>query len=261
MLGPKDIEIKIHGLTAEDHGKVPARVFANKLKAMVSVLEAADIIANGELTHNYIMHSMHMSNPTAVLREIPLTATSENKNSAIPVFNNAIESIKTNDQGIEKLGPVIKKIALLTGGADKEFSFAEVKAGGDSVVRIDAFLQQRASAIKKSASAPWFDGAVYGSFDGVLKLVDLRGDLPLIKLVLSAGGKEIDCVCRKEDINTLKKDLAQRVVVYGRAIYSSSDPLPKRVEVSSFTLVKEDADFTKWKGSFHPFEESWDGEE
>lgn len=90
----------------------------------------------------------------------------------------------------------------------------------------------------------------------MLDYVDIRGALPQIKLTLSAGGKEIDCICRREDIDTLGDALHKRVRVYGRAIYGSSSPLPMRVEVSSVALVKEAGDFTRWKGSFYPFEQA-----
>jgi len=114
---------------------------------------------------------------------------------------------------------------------------------------------------RKAARGAWYDGASFGSFDGILNYVDTRGALPQIKLTLSAGGKEIDGICNREDIDALGDVLDSRVRVYGRAIYASSSPLPLRIEVSSITPIKKDGDLTRWRGAFRPFAiEAWDFE-
>jgi len=258
-IGPKQIELKVHGLTKEDHGRVPARLFATKLKQLVNALEAADTYANGDATHDYVLANMHMSEPTALLAEIPRVA-SNNGQSAIPVFNDAIEGIKTNDARVSRLALVVRRVGLLTGGAETLFGFAEVRTAGSNVVRIDDFLRRRARAAREAAKGSWYAGVVYGSFDGVLDYVDLRGSLPQIKLTLSAGQKEIDCICRREDIENLGEALHHRVRIHGRAIYSAADPLPMRVEVSSIEPVKSDPDFARWKGSFRQFSLDWEGD-
>lgn len=118
-IGPDQIELKVHGLTKEDHGRVPARVFANKLKQLVSTLETADRITNGENVHIYVLASMHMSEPTAVLREVTiLEEPAARVGSAIPIFNDAVEGIKTHDARVERLAPVVHRIGLLTSGAE-----------------------------------------------------------------------------------------------------------------------------------------------
>jgi hypothetical protein len=260
-IGSDQIELKVHGLSNEDHGRVPARVFANKLKQLVSALEAADKIANGEHLHTYVLSSMHMSEPTAVLREILIDDMPTVSESAIPTFNDAIEGIKIHDARIERLAPVVRHIGLLTSGVESKFGFAEIRTTNNNVVRVDDFLRRRAVIAKKSVAEPWFSGAVMASFDGVLDYVDARGALPQIKLTLTAGGKEIDCICRQEDIEAIGDALKKRVRVFGRAIYASSSPLPMRVEVTAVETVKQSADFTRWRGAFRPFEiASWDAD-
>ncbi len=254
-IGPTQIELKVHGLTSQDHGRVPARVFANKLKQLVSVLEAADTFRNGRIMHSYVLASMHMSEPTAVLAEIPLDAQASLAESAIPPFRQAIESIKTQDTNIEKLAPIIRKISLLASGAESKFSFAEIKTSGENIVRIDEFLRKRTNSVRRASAEQWFTGAAFGSFDGKLEYVDTRGSLPQIKLLLTAGGKEIDCVCRREDVETLGDALTKRVRIYGRSIYDGSNPLPIRIEVTSIEPVSEGSSFSHWKGSFRPFNE------
>lgn len=259
VIAPNQIELRVHGLTTDDHGRVPARVFANKLKQLVGALEAADIVANGRVIHSYVLAAMHMSEPTAVLAEV---ADDDLKYvSALPVLTDAIEGIKTHDSRIERLSSVVKKVGLLTSGVDTKFGFAEIRMENSNVIRIDNFLRDRAVQARKDSGDKWFSGVAIASFDGILKYVDLRGSLPQIKLTLTAGGKEIDCVCRRDDIETLGDTLSQRVRIYGRAIYHGSSPLPLRVEVTSVELVKKDVDFSRWKGSFRPFAmESWDGD-
>lgn len=258
-IGPRQIELKVHGLTQADHGRVSARLFATKLTQLVAALEAADEMANGDATHDYILANMHMSEPTALLREVPIKPERDGQ-SAIPVFNDAVDGIKVQDARVTRLAPVVKKISRLTGGVDSRFGFAEVRTE-NNVVRIDEFLRKRATIARKSVKGLWYDGASLGSFDGILDYVDLRGSLPQIKLTLSAGSKEIDCVCSREDIDSLGDALHSRVRVYGRAIYSSTSPLPLRVEVSTIEPIKKDGDLERWRGAFRPFVmEAWDAE-
>ncbi len=260
-LGNKQIELKVHGLTLEEHGRVPARLFANKLRQLVDALEAADRIANGELAHEYVLASMHMSQPTAVLNEIPLTDEGKDSDSAIPIFNEAVEGIKTQDQRVQRLSAVVKRVGLLTSGVDQKFGFAEIRTGNDNIVRIDDFLRKRAIIARKDIAENWYNGAVMGSFDGVLDYVDARGVQPRIKLTLSAGEKEIDCIYQSDDFDALRDALHKRVRVYGRAIYASNSPLPMRVEVKDIEAIEGSQDFTKWRGSFRDFAiESWDGD-
>ena len=51
-IGPRQIELKLHGLTSEDHGRVPGRLFATKLTQLINSLEASDLIANGDAVHD-----------------------------------------------------------------------------------------------------------------------------------------------------------------------------------------------------------------
>lgn len=254
-IGLGQIELKVHGLTREDHGRVPARVFANKLRQLVSALEAADRLANGIPVHTYVLAGMHMSEPTALIKEVALESITGELGSAIPIFHDAVESIKAHDSRTTALASVIRHVQFLSSGASSKFGFAEVRSADLNVIRIDDFLRKRTSAIRRAATDQWYNGVVFGTFDGVLDYVDVRGFLPQIKLTLSAGGKELDCVCRREDIEVLGEALHHRVRVSGRAIYSGQSPLPIRVEVTGVEPVGPPTDFSRWKGAFSRFEQ------
>lgn len=257
--GPHETELRLHGLVLDRHGRVPAKVFASKLIQFVSALEAADMFANGRRTHTYVIAGLHTSQPSVILREEPLVEGMPNTRSAFVAFGEAVEGIKANDSRIERLAPVVSKISRLTSGAATNFAFAEIQMPQQNVIRIDDFLHKRATKARRASQGTWFNGVAVGAFDGTLKYVDSRGVLPQIKLVLTAGGNEIDCVCRRDDIETLGEALEKRVRVTGRAIYTSTAPMPLRVEVTKIELVKTDVDISKWRGAFNPFEiASWE---
>lgn len=259
-IGPRQIELKLHGMVREDHGRVPGRLFATKLTQLISALEAADEVANGDMIHDYVLANMHMSEPTAILTEIPREADKFGA-SAIPAFNDAVDGIKAHDTArILRFSKVVKRISALTGGAETRFGFAEIRTGNE-VIRVDDFLRKRALDARRGTKGPFYEGVAYGSFDGVLAYVDARGSIPQIKLTLSAGGREIDCICRREDIEALGAALNHRVRVHGKCIYMSASALPLRVEVSSIEPVKFDVDLSRWVGAFRPFAiDSWDGD-
>ena len=107
----------------------------------------------------------------------------------------------------------------------------------------------------------WFVGVAYGSFDGTIRAVDLRGALPEVKFVLTAGGKQIDCVFRGSDVEVLCQALNQRVRVTGRATYDGRSGLPRRIDHPSIVILNEPTDFSSWRGAFEPLEStSWDTE-
>lgn len=262
------IEIKVHGIELVNQSEVSASVFAAKLSALVKALEAADALRHGRALHQYTIARLHTSSPTAILNERPLQQNVfiHPSASAVPVFEQGIEAIKASAKPTPDLTRFATTIARLARGAEKRFGFAEIRIADDRVLRIDRFLSERAKAmarIKQTDGVPeggWYRGSVLGSFDGKLEFVDLRGALPQIKLTLSAGGKQIDCICRKEDIEAVRPALDRRVRVFGRAIYDGSTGLPRRVEVTDINVLPEPGDFTRWRGSFEPFAApEWDG--
>ena len=106
---------------------------------------------------------------------------------------------------------------------------------------------------RKTERTHGFKGIAYGSFDGVLKVVDLRGDIRRAVLILTAGGKQIECTVNALTVDALKTALDSRVVVYGRAHYGGSSGLPDRLDVTSASPVHapQGAHLTRWRGAFN----------
>lgn len=266
-LSPGLLRFKVHGPEGSDRREVPAAVFAQKLAILVRALKAADRAMNDGAANEYTIASLNNSSPTAVLRERPMAWPLNvlAPKSGIEGFASCANAVIVGDPAALNFGKCAKEISLLARGAKKGFDYAEVWTDTANVIRVDAFLAERAEAsINPEAGRPtvrgWFKGAAIGAFDGVLRMADLRGALPEIKLALSAGGKEIDCVCKGVAIPTIGAALNRRVRVSGRAIYDGNSGLPRRVEVTHIEPVKEEVDFTRWKGAFERFEiPDWDG--
>lgn len=269
-LQPGQVRFRVHAPDPDDRDEVDASVFAAKLATLVRGLKAADKAANnGATAHVYTIARLHTSSPTAILNEIPSRqfATRFPMRSSIPAFEECADAVQLGSERALEFGDTITHLRKLARGANKRFGYAEVWTSDESVIRIDPFLAERANAVITPKTEiglpakPWFSGAVIGTFDGVVELVDARGSRPEIKLKLSAGGKEIDCVCREEHLKQLGAAIKERVRITGRAIYDGKGGLPRRVEVSHIEEVGQPRDFSRWRGAFRPFDvPDWEGD-
>lgn len=269
QLAHGEIEFRVHGPDPSTD-EVSAGIFARQLATLVRALRAADKAANGKPAHDYVIARLHTSTPTALLAERPL-----------PKFRGQIFS---GHSGVNAFADCVSAItmgerdrALAYGSCAKQVSrfarvgYSEIWTPKAKVFRVDPFLTEQAESIvnpkavksrpETDAAREWFRGVAQGSFDGEVKAADLRGALPQVKLLLTAGGAQIDCVCRAEDIEEIRAALNHRARVSGRAIYDGKGGLPRRVEVSKISIVPRARDFARWKGAFRPFEvEPWEGD-
>lgn len=279
-LGMGQVRFRIHGPQLDegtDADLVSASVFAAKILVLVRALKAADKIANGGRSpHDYKVARLSSSSPTVLISErvipqkrpalfIPW--------SGIPKFEDCFDAVATGQVSrAREFGECTRHLSRLAKGSRRQFGYAEVWTKTDRVYRVDSFLEEQAEATESDAApapidaiAPerkWFSGSVYGSFDGTVRAVDLRGALPEIKLVLTAGGKQIDCVCTEEHVEQIRAALNRRVRIYGKAIYDGRSGLPRRIEVREISAALIAGDFSKWRGAFAPFEiEPWEGDE
>lgn len=273
-LAPGLLRFRIHSPSGAEDEDVPASVFAAKLATLVRALKAADKAINGGPAHEYRIRKLQSSSPTVVLAEttLPRAEGSFTIESGIDAFDDCVNAITFGErERAVRYGDCAVQIGRLAKGAEKSFGYAEVWTANDNIIRVDPFLVERTKALVNpervaalAASATrWFKGAAHGEFKGTILAVDLRGALPEVKLILSAGGKQIDCVCRQEDVETIRATLNHRVRVSGRAIYDGKSGLPRRIQVTSIQPIEPSArPFSHWSGAFEPFEPSlWSGDD
>src|ERR1700731_4021077 len=177
-----------------------------------------------------LIAGLSTSAPTALLAERPLHRFARRliaDHSGIEAFEECISAITAGerDRALRYEG-CAKQLAKFSSGG-----YSEVWTGDSTVFRVDQFLTERARSIvepdthavhgvpKLADEREWFKGIAAGSFDGEIKAADLRGALPQITIVLTAGGNEIDCICREEHIEAIRAALNRRARVYGQAIY------------------------------------------
>jgi hypothetical protein len=266
-LAPGQIRFRMHAPDIDQgDNALSAEVFARKVLNLVQALAAADgSVNNGKRRHDFVISKLQSSSPTATFEERTLDwkRPRMDTQSAVLAFSRCASAIVEGKAAIaRKYGKCAEFIAQLGTGAKKKFEYAELWVGEQQVYRVDSFLHERAIAVLDTTANDevhdeddgLFSGVAFGSFDGTVQVADLRGSLPAIKLILSAGQKQIDCVCRAGDIEMIRDALNRRVRVFGRAIYDGRSPLPRRIEVADIEPVAVDADFSKWKSSFDPFE-------
>lgn len=270
-IDPGQVVFRIHGVPG-DGDVVPGLVFATRLAALVRALREADRAANGILTHDYRIAKLKSSTPTVILAEYRRAKHSArlDERSGIQAFDDCVGAIAAGERDRAlTFGRCARQVSALARGSEKQFGYGEVWTGAEKVIRIDPFLAERAEAVvhpEKSKAVTergkWFKGIAVGSFDGYIKAVDLRGALPQVKLVLSAGQKEIDCILRGAPVAQLKEILDQRVRIEGRALYDGKSGLPRRIEAISVSPIKAAGDFTRWRGAFAAFEPpEWVGDD
>ncbi len=264
QIQPGQIVFRVHG--PRDDERVRASVFAQKLGALVQALKAADrAVHHGKTVHEYEIAKLQSSEPTAILSEVHIPKFAgqlDVKQSGIDAFGDCATAVIAGDrERAQRYGKCPGYLAKLGQGASKKFGYAEVWTSPENIIRVDPFLLERATTVlgieKKGAlTVPegqrWFRGAAHGSFDGTILAVDLRGARPELKLILSAGEKQIDCIARDDHIEEIRAALKRRVRVFGKAIYDGRSGLPRRIEIADIKQIRTEVDFSRWKGSFTP---------
>lgn len=255
-----ELTLTLHGLDTFQH-EVDAMVFARKLAAFLRGIKHSDSAANGGKTrHKLLLTDLRKNTATASVREQmvvkgPLAA------SGMAYYSRAVDAIYNKRPEARALPIVLlNDIVSLNRGAGHSFAFGELKSNLGQLIRIDDYLArtvesliiERATADQVAEIAERsFSGIAYGSYDGVLKAVDLRGDVKKGKLVLTAGGREIECTLNALTTPELQTALDSRVMAYGRAHYEKSSGLPVRLDVTKAEpVVAQPSNLAGWKGAF-----------
>ena len=249
--------LTIHGLDG-DNKLVRADVFSRKLRAFLAGLAEADKFVNdGKRAHRFMIEDMKKSSAQIRVREKQSTREHP-KASGVAGYERALRAVYNGDRSVERLPKrLVTTIRGLTTGAEKDFAHGEVAFDTpDNVIRIDDFLRKQSErardlvgAAVAGARVPYFQGIAIGSFDGVLKVIDSRGQTIRATLITTAGAIEIDCIVNPVQLADFKRNFDSRVRIEGMAHYDADHPLPLRVDVHSITLVKAEADLVRWRGA------------
>ncbi len=258
----QDLTLTLHGLDEFNHA-VDAEVFASKFSAFMKGLASADLAANGSRRHKYLVSDLVKNTATAKVHE-QLVVTGVAPGSGINYYTTGIGYIlsKSPERRLLPDG-IIKSAVGLSRDVGKIFKFAELKLGDKPIAIINgdfwtcAVEAQKIKANDNAASANRFTGTAFGSFDGILEMVDMRHGSKKAVLTLTAGGLEIQC-----DTSVMNPDedvhpaLGHRCIVYGLAYYDGVSALPASVEIRRIDVHKADADLIRWKHFFSTQDES-----
>ena len=252
-----EVMLTLHGLDV-DSGDVRAEVFIAKFRTLISgLLQSADREVNRNRFYHYVIVDLNVGHSaTAKVRErIARMPKRHEPLSSVRYVGEAVRRVYNGDSALNLIPlPMLYGVAALTKDAGSTFSHGELGFEDNNVIRIDDYLADQAQrAIRRIEEGDrperrYFEGVAYETFDGVIKEIDARGTLVRGKLILTAGGKEIDCVFNSIDIPSLRQNFNRRVRAEGIVHYNGQSLLPTRMDVKRIHPAKEDADLIRWRG-------------
>lgn len=253
----KDLGMTIYGLDV--HGvEVEAAVFADKLRRVILALKKLDSHYNVQGQHKFMINGLDFKSASVSLREKLMKAKAIRRSPSkrfaeIGAIASAGAEFTISNAADEYALDTFQSLAK---GAGENFSYGVIEAPSVDAVRLDKILERRVSQIINAASsvaerAPraYYRGVAIETFDGILKVVDLRGLFPEATLILSAGGKEISCVVPVGEVEMLRNSLGRRVLVTGRAQHDGRSMLPERMSVASIKIIDQSNNVLQLRGA------------
>lgn len=245
----------LHGLDM-DNRVVRAGVFVQKLRALLAALQTADEFANGKRSFDFLLPKLETGSASATIRERPRRR--QPVRSSVAVLESVAMAIYNGESNAERLpSTLVARVQKLGAGVSKTFSHAELAFSGANVIRIDDFLLRQADVAVELSNPTdlmlptYYRGLAVGTFDGLLKEIDARGTVLRGKLILSAGGLEVDCVMNKERVPEARESFDKRVVVEGVAHYDGIGQVPARLDVRTIRVINDEtANLLRWRGAF-----------
>lgn len=257
------LTLTIHGLEAF-HGDVDGEVFAEKFAAFIRGLAVADAAANGERRHKFVIADLVKNTATATVSERTYK-TGAATQSGMDFYKAGLNEIRL-DSPAARLLPIelVQTIATLNRGVHKKFEFGEIKGDGENVIRIDRFLAEKAERIlaeikRQDPLNLAFQGAAYGSFDGIMKAVDFQPAMKRGVLWLSAGGMPIQCNITNIALEDVRAAVESRCVVYGLAHYDGNSGLPKLLDIHKVEVIPKAGSISPWRGALEFYDIGDDG--
>ncbi|MGO6999491.1 hypothetical protein [Rhizobium leguminosarum] len=252
------IQFKLYGLAHEKNGQVRADVFAQKLSVLIKSLRAADQLVNGTKSLSYLISDLKYGSAEALIDEVEYSTKKRAERSSIRTLHSIVADVN-GGRGLPHDLPqaLAKAVADIGNGSGRTFSHGELGLAGsnENVIRIDQFFDKKADRALAELNQQLdpksgFEGAAFGTFDGTLKEVDLRGTVASAKLILNVGGKELDCTCNSITVQNLKEALDNRVSISAIAYYNGKDRLPEQIEIKQIRLLDSGQGLQRWRGKF-----------
>ncbi|QTI81203.1 hypothetical protein IAI58_17835 (plasmid) [Roseomonas marmotae] len=258
MIEEKQATLVLHGLET-DNRLVRADVFARKLTAFLRGLVAADKLANGKQLHQFVITDLAIGSAKVKIREKQKTRERPTA-SGVATYERALGAIYNGDRHAQELPEgLLATVTSLTKGVDSDFAHGEVSFASSNVVRVDDYLHRQSQRTRELMRHPvqqlshrYYHGLARGAFDGVLRVMDSRGETLRAKLVTTAGGVEIDCVVNKSRVPEIRELLEERVRIEGLAHYDGEQQIPVRVDINKVHIVKQKPDLIRWRGAMLP---------
>ncbi len=257
--GGKDLSYKIFGLDRMQ-GEVVADVFAKQISSIIGGLKKADKSANGGSRFEYVIAGLKTGSAEIefrekVVSEKPVRASPASKFLSVGATISSGVAFAPESEVDEIM---LNLYSSLSKGAEESFKYATAGNGGEPIIRVDRFLNKQVSRLIASAKAAadaapakFFSGSAIGTFFGEIQAVDLKGDVPDARLILSPGGKPIECVLYGMDLSEVRLALGSRVSVTGTAIYEGQTGLPSRIEIRKIQTF-EGCSIERLAGSLKP---------
>lgn len=251
------LTLTLHGLTAFNED-VDGEVFARKFFKFMQALAASDETANGGRRLKYLIEKLEKNTATAAVRE-QIAIEGPVPNSGIEFFERGAEAIY-HDRPEARALPTrfVAYIQDLALGAGKTFARGTIKRGeNDNFVRIDESLAKNAKRVLEDirrlslGRLPAFSGTAHISLDGKVVTLEGRGTVDRAIVILTAGGKEIECVVGRIPEAELREVWKRRCTVVGIGHYSGNSRLPDYIEAVSIEPVPEGGNWIPWRGSFN----------
>lgn len=249
-----EVTLTVHGLDV-DNRNVRADVFIAKFKALLNCLKIADKEVNEKKAHEYVIVGLQIASAHATLRE-KVSIRKVLPASSVKYVQDVVEAVYNGDRNIARYPKaLVEGLTPLISGVGKSFSHGEISFSKDNIVRIDDYLAKQVDkAILRtkgvvSENQKSFEGVAFETLDGMVKEIDARGTLVRGKIILTVGGKELDCVFHTSDIQVLRESFDKRARVEGIAHYDGQSLLPVRIDVRNIVLISESGDLRKWKGA------------
>ena len=256
-----DVTFSIFGMPKDDYN-VRVRVFLAEVTSLIRALGQADRAQNKKPAFDYLITDLRSGSNIIQVEERVIPKKRKRypvvrPTSGINYLRRAMTAVYNGEKEARELPDrLLNAVSNITKGVGTDFEHAEIKFDPENIVRIDDYLSRQVDRVLY-AEKDWADyrphhfaGTSFGSFDGVLKVIDSRGDLVRGKFILTTGRKPLDCLLYGSEIPDIRRCFDLRVRADAIAHYDGDSLLPIRLDIRKLTLVKPEANLLRWGGAF-----------